>query len=138
MQRKISKQLGYLKGTKDSYFKDLGVKIGHRCHSMQFDNKVHRYRFTSHCHRIASISMRFEIDAIRCESILIHSFIQLHQLASMPFFENSVFQIPVFSDFEFPPFAPSFRSVRFVRFVSSIDFASKSSQSSHSRDFLGV
>ena len=82
-------------------FEKLGFQKVHRCDSMQFDKKVHRYRFASNgieSHRIESRPMRF--DAIRCESISMNFCIELHRVASMNFFENPVFQNPVFRTFD--------------------------------------
>ena len=77
----------------------------YRCHSMQVDEKVHRYRFASDrigSHQIASVSRRdsMQSDAIRCKLISMPFFIELHRMASMPLFRNPVFKIPVFRVFE--------------------------------------
>ena len=62
----------FFKGPKDWVLKNWVVKKVHRRDSMQFDTKVHRYRFAPNgieSHRIASVSIRF--DAIRCHSMRI-------------------------------------------------------------------
>ena len=110
---------GQIKGPKDWVLKNWDFKKVHRCDSMQFDKKVHRYRFASNgieSHRIESRPMRF--DAIRCESISMNFCIEVHRIASMNFFENPVFQNPVFRTFERGLAAPQTRWVSWDGSVS--------------------
>ena len=65
-------KIGIFKGLKDWVLKNWDFKRVHRCDSMQFDTKVHRYRLAPNgieSHRIATVSIRF--DAIRCHSMRI-------------------------------------------------------------------